>query len=47
MERLESVLRIKVEKTKEGIEPFEFDKEIELKDVDFHFVSGKKYTEQY
>lgn len=41
MERLESVLRIKVEKTKEGIEPFEFDKEIELKDVDFHFVSGK------
>lgn len=41
MERLESVLRIKVEKTKEGIEPFEFDEEIELKDVDFHFVSGK------
>ena len=29
MERLESVLRIKVEKTKEGIEPFEFDEEID------------------
>ena len=46
MERLESVLRIKIEKTKDNVEPLKINEKIELKDVNFQFLSGKNVLDK-